>query len=130
MRYRALDENGDSTFGQGSANFLVNSPEAAGQAVETRLQLMQNSWFLDLTAGTPYDEIIGPGKLATADAAIREVILETQAITNDGLVNIINKIQKYSSSVDPKRNFTVSATIDTIFGQIVIATVFTPGNSQ
>jgi hypothetical protein len=62
MRYRTLDANGDYTFGQNGANFLVNSPAAVGQAVLTRVKLMQGEWFLDQTAGTPYDtEILGAG---------------------------------------------------------------------
>ncbi len=116
MRYRALDANGDYTFGQGQANFLINSPAAAGQAVETRLGLVQGSWFLNIQDGTPYlTDVVGAGKRQTADMAIRAVILETQGITNAGLVNLINKITNYSSLI-VNRKLSIAATLDTIFG--------------
>jgi hypothetical protein len=54
MRYRKLDANGDYTFGGGSNDFLVNTPETVAQAVMTRLNLLQGEWFLDTTAGMPW----------------------------------------------------------------------------
>lgn len=113
MRYRTLDANGDYTFGQNSANFLVNSPAAVGQAILTRLKLMQKEWFLDQTAGTPYDtQILGAGTESTRDLAVQTVILETQGV---------DEIVDYASHYDPSaRQFTFAATVDTQFGQITI----------
>lgn len=113
MRYRTLDENGDYSFGQGSANFLVDSPAAVAQLVLTRLQLSTGEWFLDTTEGTPYaTEILGTGTASTRDLAVQERILETQGVTG---------IADYASVVDPAtRAFTVAATIDTIYGQTTI----------
>ncbi len=50
MRYRAWDANGDYTFGQGSKNFLVNSPQCVAQAVVSRLRLQLGEWFIDTSA--------------------------------------------------------------------------------
>jgi hypothetical protein len=113
MRYRALDADGDFSFGLGSANFLVDSPEAVAQLVLTRLRLMTGEWFLDTTEGTPYaTEILGSGTSSTRDLAVQERILETQGVTG---------IADYASVVDPStRAFTVAATIDTIYGQTTI----------
>lgn len=113
MRYRALDENGDYSFGQGSTNFLVNSPEAVAQLVTTRLKLWTGEWFLDTTEGTPYQsQVLGTGTASTRDLAIRERILETQGVTG---------ITDYASIVDPTtRAFTCAATIDTIYGQTTL----------
>lgn len=113
MRYRALDANGDYSFGQGSANFLVNSPAAVAQAVLTRLDLFQGEWFLDTTEGTPYGaQVLGEHTRATYDAAIRSRILGTQGVTG---------ITSYASSVSG-RDLTVTATIATAYGEVAIST--------
>lgn len=114
MRYRTLDANGDYTFGQNGANFLVNSPAAVGQAVLTRIKLMQGEWFLDQTAGTPYDtEILGAGTESLRDLAIQTVILQTQEVTG---------IVEYASYLNPTtRKFIWAATIDTTYGTTTIS---------
>jgi hypothetical protein len=117
MRYRTLDENGDYSFGQGSANFLVDSPDAVAQLVLTRLKLSTGEWFLDKTDGTPYmTKILGMGTSGSRDLAIQERILETQGVTG---------IADYASTVDPvTRAFTVAAIIDTVYGQTTITAAF------
>ena len=109
MTYRKLDANGDYTFGQGSANFFIDQPEAVGQAVMTALKLFQGEWFLDTTAGTPYNsQILGAGMVATYDAAIQDVILSTQGVKS---------ILSYISSVNTAtRSAEINCTIDTIYG--------------
>lgn len=115
MRYRALSPSGDYTFGQGAANFLVNSPDAVAQAILTRLNLWTNQWFLDLTAGTPYfPDIIGVGTKPTYDAAIQNVILGTKGVLD---------ISAYSSSVTG-RALSVNGTVDTIYGPVPFGLTF------
>lgn len=116
MIYRKLDVNGDYTFGLKSGNFYRNNPDAVAQAVKTRLGLIQGEWFLDTTIGTPYNsQILGAGTVSRYDAAIQEVILETQGVQG---------ISQYASSVDPiTRGATINCTIDTVYGQ----TSFTTG---
>jgi hypothetical protein len=111
MKYRPLDANGDYTV---AVPYLSNSPATVGQAVLTRLRLLQGEWFLDVTDGTPYQSILGkrqPG--SNPDALIKNRILSTQGVTS---------IVSYSSSYNgAARTLTVSATIATIYGQTVIA---------
>jgi hypothetical protein len=116
MRYRALDVNNDYTFGGGQTKFLVDTPEAVAQAVRTRLLLVQGEWFLDKTEGVPYaTQILGAGTQATRDVAIQNAILKTEGV---------KAITSYSSSVDPNtRKFSVSATLDTIYGSTQITQV-------
>lgn len=115
MRYRKLDSNGDYTFGQASGNFLINIPEAVAQAVQTRLGLIEGEWFLDTTQGTPYNsKILGAGHIATYDAAIQDVILNTTGVES---------ITQYSSVYDPiNRAASITATIDTIYGSTTVNT--------
>lgn len=110
MRYRALDADGDYSFGQGLANFLANSPACVGQAVLTRLKLMRGEWFLDQTVGMPYStEVFVEGGKQTADQAARAVILGTQGVSS---------IENYSSSFTANRAWIMSATINTIYGAL------------
>lgn len=109
MRVRALDSNGDMTFGRGSGNFYVDSREAVGQCVFTRLQLWQGEWFIDLTEGTPYmSQILGTHGVNQYDQAISIRILETPGVLS---------LESYSSYLEPgTRKLLVSAVVNTAFG--------------
>lgn len=113
MRYRALDTNGDYTFGQNGANMLVDSPATVGQAIGTRLKLRQGEWFLDSTVGVPYDtQILGTDTESTRDQAMQTAILDTQGVT---------QIVDYASYLDPTtREFTMAAVVDTQYGQTTV----------
>ena len=117
MRYRALSADGDYTFGQGEANFLVNSPACVAQAVQTRLLLFTGEWFLDTTEGTPWKEkVLGTGTKAFYDRAIQERVLATEGVSS---------IDDYSSALDPvTRHLSISMTITTIYGSVSIDQVF------
>lgn len=116
MRYRALSDDGDYTFGQGQANFLINSPAAVGQLVMTRLLLFTGEWFLDRNEGMPWaTSVLGTGTKALYDQAIREHVLETDGVTD---------IAEYSSSLaDDSRHLSVLMTVNTVYGAIPIETV-------
>lgn len=116
MRYRALSSDGDYTFGQGSANFLKDSPEAVAQSVLTRLRLWQGEWFLDVTSGTPWLQgILGTGTKPLYDLLIRQRVTDTLGVTG---------ITSYTSQLDVvTRDLTVSMDIDTEFGQVNVTTV-------
>jgi hypothetical protein len=78
MRVRALDANGDMTFGQGQDNFLINSPQAVAQNVVTRLALFTGTWFLDTTDGTPWDtDVLGRYTQGLYDPILQARILGT-----------------------------------------------------
>jgi hypothetical protein len=114
MRYRTLTPTGDYSFGAGGAQFLVDSPDAVAQAVETRLQLATGDWFLDVTEGTPYaTDILGAGTATRYDAALRARILDTPGVA--ALVD-------YASTLDRStRQLRVAATISTIYGNATIS---------
>lgn len=116
MRYRKLTSDGDYSFGQGPRDFLVNTPEAVGQLVKTRMQLFTGEWFLNLLEGLPYNpEVLGMGTGPTYDAAIRQHIRETQGVLN---------ISEYNSLLDRStRHLTATAKINTIYGSTVVTSV-------
>ncbi|NPS37573.1 hypothetical protein [Pseudomonas aeruginosa] len=114
MRYRKLDADGDYTFGGGRADFFVDSPEAVGQAVLTRLQLFKGEWFVDTSDGTPWQtEVLGENTRATYDMAIRNRILGTQGV---------EQIDNYDSEFEPNgRKLKITCTITTAYGQTTIS---------
>lgn len=114
MRYRALSASGDYTVG---IPFLVNSAATVAQAILTRLQLWQGSWFLDLTDGTPYLQnpgVLGVQPAGAPDAAIQSRILQTPGV---------QAILAYSSSITGARAYSVNATVMTIYGQATLQNV-------
>ena len=115
MIYRRLDTNGDMTFGMSSGNFYKNQPEAVGQAVLTALKLFQGEWFIDTSAGVPYNtKILGFGNVPFYDLIIQETIFSVPGVKS---------ISNYSSFIDANRNLTINATINTIYGIATIGAI-------
>lgn len=115
MRYRQLSPTGDYQVSP-AAVWLVNSPACVAQAVLTRLRLLIREWFLDLDEGLNTDKILGVGTQGTRDAAVKTRILGTP-----GVVELVS----YQSNVSTSRAFTVTATINTLYGEAVITETFT-----
>ena len=109
MRVRAMSPSGDMTFGRGSANFLINTPQAVAQLCITRMRLWSGQWFLDLSEGTPYSsQILGKNTQSLYDNAITQRLLGTTGVVS---------LAVYQSNLDRSaRNLSFSATINTLYG--------------
>jgi hypothetical protein len=116
MRVRAVDANGDMVFGAGAATFLANTPQAVVQCVLTALKLFQGEWFLDTTAGMPWDaQVLGINPQSIYDSAIQTCIRGVTGVT---------QITAYSSSLNkPTRLLTVTVSILTAYGDATFSTV-------
>lgn len=112
---RQLSPTLDYSFGQGSEDYLVDSPAAIAQEVMTTLLVFQGEWFLDTTAGVPwFTQVAGVNTVPIYDQVIKQAILNVQGVT---------AIVSYSSTLDRvHRSLSVSATIDTQFGITQIQT--------
>ena len=121
MRVRKLDPNGDFSWGHGQSDFLVNTPQAVGQCVQTRLELYTGDWFLNLAEGTPWrTQVVGKRTESTRDPAVRARILGTQGVTG---------LDTYASQSDRgTRGFAVQATVNTIYGKTIVATPVSAAN--
>lgn len=110
LRVRALDSNGDMTFGQGSGNYLIDSSAAVCQILGTQLQLWQTEWFLNLSAGIPYNtQIAGYGNLSMAS-----LILKQATLSAPGVISVDNWAVVFNAAT---RQYTVTgSSINTIFG--------------
>ncbi|MBQ8091397.1 MAG: hypothetical protein IJ233_11705 [Pyramidobacter sp.] len=116
MRYRKLDSSGDFMTGHGAADFHIDTAEAVAQSVVTRLKLWAGEWFEDTEEGTPYrQKVLGEFKLRTAGAAIKRRIVQT---------NGVSAVRDFSATYDAEtRQLSVSATIETIYGETSIEEV-------
>jgi hypothetical protein len=114
MRVRAQDKNGDYTFGQSQANFLVNNVQAVAQIIGTRMRLIEGEWFLDTADGTPwYTQVLGKYTAQTRDLALQARVLGTPDV---------NEIIAYQSQAQsPSRIFVSVMTVDTTFGLVPVA---------
>jgi hypothetical protein len=108
MRVRKLSPTGDYTFGQGTANFYINSPLGVAQNVKTTLQLWEGEWFLDNTLGTPWSqEVLGYNNVSLRDMIVKAAIL--------GVFGVVS-IDNYNSTVvTSTRQFIVQGSIITIY---------------
>lgn len=116
MRYRKLDENGDYSAGHGSADFFVDSQEAVGQSVLTRLRLWSGEWFLDIDEGTPYStQVLGAHRRQSAGPAIKMRVAATEGVTS---------VDNFSAEYDgDARALTVTAAVDTVYGETTVEEV-------
>lgn len=81
MRVRRIDANGDWTFGAGRAGYADRS-ESVAQRVKTRLLSFQGDWFLDLSHGLPWFQLIErPANLGRIERAVKAQILQTDGVS-------------------------------------------------
>ena len=114
MRVRKLDANRDFSFGHGSKNYFIDSPDGVGQIVSTRLQLWTGQWYLNPSEGTDWaTKVLGKYTGSTRDPVIQNRILTTPGVLN---------IEKYASQFDKNtRKFNVQSIINTDYGIVRMA---------
>jgi hypothetical protein len=114
-----VNAEGDYSFGQNKQNF-VNTREAVGQAVKTRLKLLYSEWWEDIEDGLPLFEQI----LAVPATGNNKQLVDK--IVQDRIQNTLNVtgISTFQSVFDSKtRTYTFTCNIDTVYGQINIGDV-------
>ena len=105
---RAIDTNGDWTFGQGRSNYL-SGRAALAQQIRCRLLQFLNECFFDLNAGIDWFNLLGGNNELLLQLAISTVILNTQGVT--GLLQI-------SVDVSEKRAFTIQYSATTVYSTV------------
>ena len=92
MMIRNVDANGDFVFGHSLADYLTGDA-AIALLLEQRLQLWLGEWFLDVTAGVNWWQVLGtrPPALLLAEQELRRIALAT-----DGVVKVTNLALAFS----------------------------------
>ena len=110
MKYRPLDNTGDYTMGR---PYLVDAI-AVGQAIKTRLLLLQGEWWEQQDDGLPlFQNILGttgnPRELQQVDLLVQERILGTPNVS---------RILEFQSSYE-SRTYSFRCIVETSFGTTV-----------
>jgi len=113
MRVRALDANGDWTFGKGQNDYKFGR-DAAAQAIGTRLKSFTGDCFFDIGAGIDWWNLLGSKNRLALELAISNSILNTPGVTR-----IVPNT--FSSTLDADRNLSVSCQVDTVFGVVTVS---------
>lgn len=106
MAVRRLSEDGDWTFGQGKANYLIAAQEVL-QNVVTRIKSFKNDWYLDTEQCIDWLNILGNRN----NKKIIEDEVERVTASTPGVRSI--KEIRLVSSVD--RKATIYLSFDTIY---------------
>ena len=105
---RALDDNGDWTFGKGKSSYKKNL-DALKQDVKTRLLSWVGDCFFDAGAGVDWNSRLGKrSQLNPLIEEVRLVILRTE-----GVIQVVN----LSYDLNSERNLTINYSIKTVFGE-------------
>lgn len=110
MSVRALDSNGDWTFGQGLNNFLSKNAEVV-QDINTRLGMFANDCFFSLSGWIDWLNLLGSKNQAGLNLAISAIIIGTDNVTG---------IQQLSAGLNlATRQFSVNYRVQTSFSTTI-----------
>lgn len=120
MIFRAIDNDGDWTFGNGRQNYATGNL-AIALNVKTRLLCFQNDCFWNLPFGVDWWNLIG----AKSPAADVSILAQTRMMLSGsyGIVSIVS-IDAFRDA--RTRRFAVSYEVDTIFSARVRNTATLP----
>ena len=117
MIVRALDENGDWTFGKGKNNYLKDR-EALKQSVKTRLYCFLGDCFFDISDGIDWFNRLGEKDQLALQLDVSARILNTEGVTG---------ISLFQASFDPRtRGFFLNYGATTVYGPSFSTFEFSP----
>lgn len=94
MRVSGLSATGDWRFGKGRANYLTRS-QAVQQSVVTRLRSFTGDWFLDVTAGLPWYDLLGRKDSETRMLRdIERVVLTTEGVRTIDRLEVVSVVAR------------------------------------
>lgn len=110
MIIRALDSDGDWTYGKGRGSYLIEV-EAIAQEVKTKILEWKGDCYFNITAGVDWINRIGQKSLAYLESDIRNVIIKSRGVT---------KVENIDIDFDSTtRNVSIRYSIQTVFSKSV-----------
>jgi hypothetical protein len=107
MIVRALDINGDFSFGRGKSNYKIGI-DAIKQNIQTRLKSWKGDCFFALNDGVDYENFLDKNTKVFLDNDIKRVILQSYGVI---------RIDSFSSEI-VDRDYTATTTVMTVYGII------------
>jgi hypothetical protein len=111
MIVRALDSNGDWTFGHGRSNYK-RANLAVAQAIQSRVTSFLGDCFFDLGAGIDWFNLLGGKNELAISLAVSAVILNT---TDSDGNQVVTGVKKLSVNLDSNRSLQVSYQVVTVY---------------
>ncbi len=119
MKYRALDEKEDYSFG---TNKFYTKVEAVAQAILTRMRLLYGEWWENTEDGLPlFEKILGTFGGAENKNAV-DLIISERILGTEGVTEIIS-----FESTFLNRIYSAQCVVNTVYGQ---ATLFISENAK
>lgn len=112
MKYRALDSNGDYSFGKSMQEFKINN-DAVVQAINTNLRLLKGEWWEDLAEGFPLFQNVLANSGSIDHVAATDMLIKERILSTAGVKSIVS----FTSSL-VKRRYSAVCTVQTKFGSI------------
>lgn len=104
MIVRALDQNGDWTFGQGVQNYL-SGQAAIAQCIQTRLLMFMNNCPWAMNAGIDWITLLGKtNTLTQIQLNVRAIILQTYGVLRINTLStlFVNRKLSLQFNIDTK----------------------------
>ena len=111
--FRALDSNGDWSFGNGLQSYAQNN-QAIQLDISTTLQTIQGECFFDQSVGLPWFQLLGGGTPAQLILTVKSAIYNIVGVT--GVTDL-----NYNLTTD--RALSITYFVDTIYTTQISGTV-------
>lgn len=108
MKVRAVDNNNDWTFGKGQNDYKSDLAGVA-QNAKCRLQCFLGDNYFNLSGGIDWFNLVGSKDFLRLRMEISNCLRNTYGVSRLIGVQVI---------VDDDRNFTISYSLDTIYGEL------------
>ena len=119
MKYRALDSNGDYSFGKSMQEFKAYN-DAVVQAVYTNLRLLKGEWWEDINEGFPLFQ--SALKTSGTDDHIKAVdmMVKERILSTTGVVDIVSfesnlEDRKYRAVCSIKTRYSAAVSVEVMF---------------
>lgn len=111
LKYRKKTESGDYSFGNGPGDFLHDN-DAVRQACVTRLELWLETWWRDLTDGTPFMQKILASRGSVDNLKAIGELLQGRILGTRDVKSVTGLLVQYDQAT---RKMILTGTVTTVY---------------